>query len=188
MRSPNRSTFVPLIGILMMTLLPGCKGSSDNMVVPAAACLEFSAIVGPSAGSVTLEEASNSTCDVLSLTVMITDVADIFASSFVVEFDPAIATYTALSISSSFLGSDGATVEVLADEQPGSVSIGLTRLGSNSGIDVVGTRELVTLVFSKVATNGSGSVTFTNGVLLGSETPPQSKTGVSWSGGMMLVM
>ena len=82
----------------------------------------------------------------------------------------------------------GTQVEVIENEAPGQVTIGLTRLGVNDGVDYTGTANLVVLIFQKRAgaANGTGPLTFIDAKLFGSETPPQEKAGIQWNFSMRL--
>jgi hypothetical protein len=128
-----------------------------------------------------------STCDMLAIDVMVTDVNDVFASSFTLNYDESLARFEQSSTSGSLLASDGTTVQILEDAQTGRVTIGLTRLGVSTGVNAVGTQRLVTLMFSTVADAGDAGITFSNQAILGSETPPVEKTSVAWVGGTLLV-
>ena len=123
----------------------------------------------------------------VAVDVVVTDVADVFASSFTLNYDASLARFESSSTSGSLLASDGTTVQVLEDSQTGSVTIGLTRLGVANGVNAIGTQLQVTPMFSSVADAGDAGIAFSNETILGSETPPVDKAGVNWVGGTLVV-
>ncbi len=167
--------------LVAVSLTCGCGGGGGGGVIQA--CLDFLAGSSPTAGMVTAQEASGSACDPVAVDVLVTDVSDIFAASFTITYDPSVARYEMLSTSGSVLGCGGTTIQALEDKQSGQATIGLTRQGAATGCDAVGSGLLVRLFFSKVGTSGSSNLTFSNTKLFGSETPPQEKPGIMWSGG-----
>lgn len=172
--------------VLVATSLHCGGGGRGGDVLPST-CITFSASAAPGSSMVVAQQGSGSQCDLVEVELVVTDVDDVFAASFIVVFDAALAQYQGTSLSGSLLTSDGAQVQVVERTlQAGQVSVGLSRLGTNvGGIDFTGTGSLVKLLFQQNpgAGTAAGSLTFGNPRLLGSETPPQEKTGVQWSGG-----
>ncbi len=168
------------------SLSPGCGGGGG--VVTPTVCIAFAPGSAPAPGTIVAAQTSTGACDLVSIDLLVTGVTDIFAASFTVDYDQSIASYDRVSTSGSLLASDGRTVEVLEDRRSGHVTIGLTRRGATTGIDAAGTALLVRLFFLKAGTAaGSGSLGFSNTKLLGSETPPQEKQGMQWSGGTLFL-
>ncbi len=177
------------LGVLVaLSVAIGCGSGSGDVGSGSGVCLN---LAGSAAGSarVSLSEGSGSNCAMVAVQVMVTDIDDIFAASFDVVYDTDFAQYESYSTAGSLLSSDGRTVQVLADDQPGRVTLGLSRVGAGSGgIDANGSRLMITLYFSKGSTDGGDSIVeFGNAALLGSETPPLVKNGISWVGGTFLV-
>ena len=176
---------VPAVIVLCSGLACGCGGS--GAVIDGAQCVGFDAAGVAASNTVTLQESAASSCDTAAVDVMVTDIADVYASSFTLIYDPAIAGYAGYSTSGSFLAADGASLQVFEDDQPDRVTIGLTRLGSNVGMNAVGAQFMVRLLFSRRAASGAAAVSFQDLQLLGSETPPQAKSGYQSLGGTLVV-
>jgi hypothetical protein len=130
---------------------------------------------------------AGTTCDDVVIELVVTDVTDLFAAEMTVTFNSAVAVYDGNSVIGSVLSSDGAQIEVLEHEQPGQVTLGLTRLAAD-GVDVTGSAVLVKIMFQKPALDdGSTPLGIPSGSLLGSETPPQVKGGIQWVGGTLTI-
>jgi hypothetical protein len=140
--------------------------------------------MAPGSDRVVTTTGPGSTCDTIELDLKISDVTDIFGISFTVSFDPAIVSLASTSSTGSLLESDGVTVEVVVIETNGSASVGLSRF-TVTGIDAVGPETLVTLTFTREAGVGATVLSFSETKVLGSETPPQEKPGIIWSGGVL---
>jgi hypothetical protein len=123
-------------------------------------------------------------CNLVAVELQVTDVNDLFAAELTVQFDPAIVAYDGVNTVGSILESGGTQVEVIETALPGSVQIGVTRLAS-TGVDAVGSQRLLRLTFRSVAGAGMSAVGYTGTDLFGSETPPQPKPGITWTGGTL---
>ena len=187
MKVSCRHPMILLLGILVgVSGTLACSGGDSTGGLPLdGACLDLAGST-PAQATVSLDKGTSS-CDMLAIDVVVTDVADVFASSFTLNYDASLARYERSSTPGSLLISDGTTVQVLEESQTGSVTIGLTRLGVTDGVDAIGTQLLVTLLFSTVADAGDAGITFSNEAILGSETPPVDKATVEWVGGTMVV-
>lgn len=189
MRLFERPTAVAVLALLLGAFLGACGGDNGTSMTPGPApgapCLALTPDAG-GPGIVSLESGASSTCASLELEVVVAGVSDLYAASFSLAFDPAVVTYTGSSASGSVLGSDGTTVDLQENPSvPSVVSIGLTRVGSAKGIDVPGKGRLVTLRFDASGGAGPAALTFSNGKLFGSETPPLQKPGIAWAGGVV---
>ena len=161
----------------------------DNEKIDSqSSCLSFVADPAPTPPSVLAQEASDSTCRSLKVDLIITDVSDVFATSFSLVFDGAIARLEDVSTTTSFLGSDGATLEVVTTPGPDGVQIGITRLGVATGVDASGPQILARLRFAALLPAGATGVSFEDTRILDSETPPQEKSGIVWTGGVLEVL
>ncbi|MDX1388433.1 MAG: hypothetical protein R3344_04555 [Acidobacteriota bacterium] len=190
MRSKSILELTSCVCVLLATggLLLACGGggSRSSTMSPAPVCVSFAAVSGPAQGSVATQEAAASTCEVLAVDLMATNVTDLFTASFTATFDSSIVTYEGYDTGGSVLGSDGAQLQVLEQTQPGEVSLGITRTGVTDGIDVGAPAALVRVYFRKTsADSGTTDLSYTSGSLLGSETPPLPKPGIQWVGGTM---
>jgi hypothetical protein len=99
-----------------------------------------------------------------------------------------VADYVGYDLTGSHMDSDGGNLQVLESSGAGWVSLGITRLGA-TGIDFNGTRTVVKLQFSPASstTPATGSFDFANTQVLGSQTPPQVKGGITWFGGTLVI-
>ena len=187
MRASYRHSMVLFVGLLVaMSGTLACSGGDASGDTPlAGSCLDLSATAGGQQ-TVSLDKGT-STCDMLAIDVVVTDVSDVFATSFTLSYDETLARFEDVSTSGSLLASDGTTVQVLEDAQTGRVTIGLTRLGVSTGVNAVGTQRLVTLMFSSLADAGDTGISFSNQTILGSEAPPVDKSSVSWVGGTLVL-
>jgi hypothetical protein len=177
----HRRTWMLLIAMAgVLVVAYGCDGGSNPMSEP---CLQFTAAEAPSAGKVVARQASGSTCAAVGIECVMTDVSDVYAASFTLVYPATVMKYIGFLATDSALADGGVRVDVIPDDQPGRLTIGITRVGSTSGVNVTGTGVLLRLDFEKVGTDGSGNVIFENAQLLGSETPPQAKAGIQWAGG-----
>ena len=184
-RSTRRRRVLPVLAVLLAAVLPlACGGDDGGGTVPTV-CLSYGGTTSPATGQVVVREASSgNSCDVRVLEVVVTNLADVFATSFTLTFDSAAVDFQSVSSTATLLASGGATVQVLVDEQPGTVTVGLTRLGVGTGVGVSGSAVLATVFFRRVAAAaGTTTLGVPAGEVFGSETPPVAKAGLTWSGG-----
>ncbi len=171
------------LGLLLLLAPPSCHHSDDPV------CLELIA-PAPTPGSVACREGADSTCDLIAVDLIVTDVPDLFTVDFALTFDPALAGYEGLSAAGSLLSSDGTQVTVFEDHDPaqGKITVTIARLGLDSGgIDAVGERFLVRLYFRKLADSGSCPLAFTTARIFSGVFPPEIIDGVVWSGGTLII-
>jgi hypothetical protein len=162
-----------------------CGGGSDGGgIVPAAACIDFTAAAAPVANSVATRRSAGTTCELVQLELVVTDVDEVFGLSFIVGFDPAVASYDGMSTAGSLLASDGAGLEVLEDVGPSQVTLAVSRFAL-TGVDAQGSQRLLTLRFRKAGQSGSAPLVYVDPKLLVNGTPPQTKTDVTWSAGTL---
>jgi hypothetical protein len=170
--------------ISTLGLLPACGGGSPgtNQVIDST-CLTFEAAASPAPSTIAARQGSGSTCDVLAVELVLTDVSDVLTVAFDVDFDDSLASYQDVSVAGSALGSDA---EVLKDPSEGHVTVTLTHL--TTGVDFNGTGLLATVVFRKLSgASGSGPLTLSGVEIWGTETPPQLKPGIGATGGTLRV-
>jgi hypothetical protein len=165
--------------------VPGC-GGGDNNPIPTA-CISFEASAVPAGSTVVARQASGSTCGTLQVELVLTGVTDVQTVEFKVDFDGSVASYEGLSLDGSMLASGGANVNVFEDEDPGRITINLSRFGS--GVDFVPDGTVVRLVFGKAtgADTASGMLSFSATQIFDSAEPPQEKSGIQWFGGTFRV-
>jgi hypothetical protein len=187
----TRDAMARMAGAALLVAAPalvGCGGGSGGGVVPGL-CLTFQAAGTPAASTVVARQGSGSACAMVEVAVDMTGVNDVFTVSFQVAFDPAVVSYEGYSTAGSDLDADGATLQVLETSGSGSVTLGVTRVGTTSGINFSGTGNVIKLLFSPVQDTvpDSGVFDFSNTQVLGSETPPQEKIGIQWFDGTLIV-
>ena len=169
-----------------LALAPGCGGGDGGTVTPSI-CLSFTGAQAPAAGRVVSRQGTGGGCSARFVDVVVTDVNDVFSGSFTVNFDPARVAFGSASATGTFLAAGGTQVEVVqTNPQPGSVTVGISRIGSTTGVDVAGSQVMIHLSFAPVSA-GTATLTLTSAQLFGNETPPQPKSGLTWSGGTFTV-
>jgi len=183
--------------VALLALLPlACGGSSGGggVVNPPTSCVFFGDGVPATSGEV-VSQSGGSTCSEVAVELMITDVSEVFAIDFTVNYDPGLFTFEGVDTAGSLLTSDGASVSVLEGDPDGSVLVGVARLNPAAGVSASGgTFRLLTLRFGRNANSGNGAVTFTNPKVLDSgdltATPPRPPTpvpNIDWSGGTLRI-
>ena len=181
-----RAAAVPLIAALLLS--PGCGGGSggDGGTINGM-CLSFAGAQAPAAGRVVVRLGTGGNCMAQFVELVVTDVTDVFSGSFTVSFDPTRVAFGNATSQGSFLAAGGAQVNVVqSTPQSGSVTVGISRVGVATGVNATGSQVLVRLSFAPVSA-GSATMTLTGTQLFGSETPPQPKSGLTWSGGTFQV-
>ena len=144
----------------------GGGGGDDGGVVGGPQSGSFSAAdTTPPAGSMSLQQGTRSGL-VVNVLVSATNVNDFFGAGVRLDYDPAVVRFESSDTSTSFLrdppfGGGGAPLQFQVDgSTPGSVIVSAARLqnaqGTATGVNVAGTRTVVSLQFRLlVATNGS---------------------------------
>ena len=187
-RSMTRGLAVLMLGALTSLALAcgGGGGGGGGGVIPNTGCAAFTAAAAPAAGTVVLQNTANSTCNLVVVDVVITDVTDVFTASFDMNYNAAHLRYDGFSVTNTLLNSDGNTIQTLENTAVGQVTLGLTRTGM-TGIDAVGSQPLVRLTFTRLVNAGNSTLTFGNQDVFGSQAPPQAKAGIAWSGGSVAI-
>ena len=141
-----------------LVLAPSCGGGGGGgggTTPPGRTATFTPADPTPDANSVTLQAGARSGATFV-VRVVVTDVNDFFGTGFRVEFDPASVQFTGFDATASFLRSGGVTDDNLFFEvvspEAGVLLVSATRLqndtGTLPGVDVVGSRDLLTLSFT----------------------------------------
>ena len=173
-----------LAGMLAALASFSCGSDRDDGAARLV-CIQFRPAAAPAPGTVAAIDGAGSVCGVADLELVITDVPDVFAAAFTVTFDPALVSFSAVSTTGSVLESDGAALEVVVVEGTGAVDVFVSRFGVSTGVNAVCAATLLTVRFVPIAPAGSTMVTFSATKVLGSETPPLEKPGITWSGGVL---
>ena len=187
-RAGSRRAWSRLRGLLawVVVCLAGCGGGGSSPPVVNPICISFQPGGAADPQTVSVRQAAESTCNMLVVDLVVTDVNDLFAASFTATYDPAIATYAGHSLTNSELTFDGSMVQVLEADTPPDVALGLTRLAM-TGVDVAGSGILVKLMFQRVADSGNATLTFSMERLLDDQAPPVEIPMITWTGGTMMV-
>jgi len=172
-----------LTGILLVS--SGC-GGGDGGGATAAPCLSFVGAQAPAAGKVVARLAAGGSCAARAVEIVVTDVSDVFGAQLTLNFDASKLAYGGASSQGSFLTSGGAQVSVQQDGTGGTVVVGISRIGVNTGVNVTGSQVLIRFTFAPLAV-GSSTLSITSAQLFGSQTPPQPKPGLTWSGGSFTI-
>jgi hypothetical protein len=178
-----RAAVSVLTAILLVS--SGC-GGGDGGGAAAAPCLSFVGAQAPAAGRVVARLAAGGSCAARAVEIVVTDVSDVFGAQFVLTFDASRVSYAGASAQGSFLTSGGAQVSVQEGGGGGNVTVGISRVGVSTGVNVTGSQVLIRLTFAPVAV-GASTLSLSNAILFGSQTPPQPKPGLTWSGGSFTI-
>ena len=173
------SIAVPAV-LLAGLVANGC--GSDNGGLSSSLHASFTAEQpAPGPASVTLEP-GRATGDLIEVRVRLTDIVDVYGAAFYVVLDPAIASFVRYT-PGEILESDGEIPFYLVDSgQPGRIVVSANRLGPVGGVDVTGSRTLLTLTLRVVGVGVSGA-TFDAVALYDSQLQPQPMPGIQWFGG-----
>jgi len=176
-----------LIAALLCVALASAGCDDDEMT--GAPCLDFNPFAVPDPLTVTAAEGLGSTCDVAVVDLIVTDVSNLYAASFDVNYDATRVSLVTVATTNSALGSDGAPLlRQVTQVGTGQIHVAITRsLPATMGVDVVGGATLATLTFLRAGTSGMTAMTFTDADLLDPSTPPQPLPGILFSGGSFAI-
>ena len=179
---------------LLTGLAPACSGGdSGGGGTDTTPCLQYESSAVPNGISVTTVDGNSGECDFLFVDLRVHDVNDLFAANFVVTYPSTVVAFNSATGLDSVLAGGNTAVDVEArvtasDE----VTIGITRFavtGVDVGVDLEPDgAQLIRLVFTRIASSGSGDLAFTTGELLDSGNPPTPPQQIpipitSWFGG-----
>ena len=183
-----------LLAVLLAASAFACGGGGDSGggTVPTRVATFAPADPTPPSNSVSLQSGSQS-ADTVTIRVSATDVNDFFGAGFRVTFDPASLVFLGMSSAGSFLRDGGVPNANLlfttdAISVPGAVLVSATRLqnqtGTLTGVNVNGTRELVSLTFLATADTAGNTLSLpAPREVCDSDTPICNPIGVGWFGG-----
>jgi hypothetical protein len=192
--------------ILPAMVIFGC-GGSNNTPTSSPTCMTFTPAQAPAAGFVAPQVDAASTCDILVLNMMVTDVDDLFGGGALLSFPTNLMNYTGISSTGSTLLQNGVAVEVAGDRpcpdagdnwcRPlgqffGEVTIGISRFsGVAPGVNVGAAPErLLRLTFTKGTGEGTTTLSFPSDTnLFNSQIPPNNviQPAPVWVGGTVTV-
>ncbi len=142
----------------MLWTLAGCGGGGGGGPTDPGGGgppVQFTATGGGASNSIVLRSGTGTTGSTLELEVVVAEVTGLFGVAFDLDYPATLLRYENAA-EGPFLREGGVSTSFQAvSAQPGTVVVGLTRLGSGSGRD--GSGVLLTLRFSAIG-NGSGSI------------------------------
>jgi len=187
---PHRpAAFTLAVVFLAASLLAGCSSSSENASAEegySGPCLELTPAAAPATETVTMQEGAGSTCDILEVDVMVTDVADVINVNFQLTFDSSVMTFDGYSTTGSFLGSAPDVMEFVETPNPDTVLGSLTQI-LRTGADATGTEPVIRLTFLRAADTGSADISFTGGDMMVAQ-PRGTTLDLEWFGGLLNVI
>jgi hypothetical protein len=154
----GRSALVALIAVFLL-VAPGCSDDETGGVL-VDPCLDFTPESASVPGAVTTRLADESTCTLATLEIVATGIDDVWSLDTTVTYDPAVVAWTGNSIEGSVLGEDGTAVAAIIDATAsGELTVGVSRVAADEGMDIVDPGVLVRLFFTLNTTSAdSGAV------------------------------
>lgn len=140
----------------------------------------------PGTNSVSMSQ-GGATANLVTVSLRVTDVNDIYGAGFDVLFDPTQVTFDSTQ-PGTILQSGGHTPILLTSQpQSGHLVVSLTRQNGAGvgGVNVSGTQTLLSLRM-RVTEVGTSSVSFERARLFDSAVQPQEIPGTTWSGGALV--
>jgi hypothetical protein len=162
-----------------------CGGGGDGGTIGSDIAASF-VPDQPSPGAATVNMTWDSSIgDTATLQVRVTNTDDVYGAAFDVVYDPSRVTFVTWA-PGALLESGGHVPNYAVNSpEPGRVVVGASRKGNVSGVDVVGSRVLIRLVF-RVTEVGSSAVAFQAASLIDAALPPQDISGTTWFGGALV--
>ena len=184
----KRTRWAVLLGLVSLVAAcgGGGDGGGDTVVTGPSSGISASFVAerpAPGAGTVSMVQYT-AVGDVVTVNLRVTDTNGIYGAAFDVVYDPSRVRYE--DWASGVLLEQGGhspnyTVQV---PQAGRVVVGASRNGAVSGVNAVGSRVMIRLVFRATAV-GSSQISFQAASLIDDQFPPEDITGTSWFGGSL---
>ena len=158
-----------LLGLALLVIASACGGGGGGggggVIGPSTASFA-AADPTPPADSISLQQGSRSGL-VVNVLVSATGVDDFFGAGFRLLYDPALVRFESSNDAGSFLrdgGTPNAQLQFLVDSSTsGVLNVAATRLqnagGTATGVNVAGTRTLISLQFRLLADTAGSPVT-----------------------------
>lgn len=170
---------------LIISCSNGGGGGGNPIATPT--CVVLLGATAPTSSTVVAQRGAGTTCDVLAVDVIITDVNDVFTVGFDVDFDPALVSWSGISTAGSLLSSDGTPIATPIGGSGGKRTVGITRLGA-TGVNAVGPQLALTMFFRKVAQSGAAALSFSDTTVHNSQAGgPTLIPGITWYGATLSV-
>ena len=192
---PRRSRATGLAALGLATvLLSGCTTSDgDGGAGGGGPCLDFLPAPAPTPPSVVARKGAGSTCGRLEVELLVTDVDDVWGLGLQGTYAETVATLLGTSHDGTFLESDGSIAysgeETLGE---GQFQAGIGRLEATTGVDAMGAKYAMTLIFERVGDSGTTELGITQsgvgGPPLNPGEDPVPIPGVTWALGTISVL
>ena len=184
----KRITIHAFAALLAATASLSCSGGGGGgPVTPGPAPSFITSFTpdqpNPGNNSVALSQASGGS-SLLTVSVDVTGVNDVFGASFRITYDPALVEFENWSPGSLIEGSGATALYQVSAITPGVVDVGVSCAGCATGIDVGSSSTIIDVIFRAIA-SGSSALGFVSPDLLDSQSPPGPIAGITWDGGTM---
>jgi len=176
-----------LVLLLALVTAPACGGGggSDSGVGGSPSPLSASFVPDqptPGAKTVAMKKDLNSSNDVVSVYVTLTDTAGVYGTAFEVAFDGAGAAYLGFTHGAAFeAGGNAPAYTVDGSSNPGRIVVGIARTNGTT-TSIVGSKAVVVLQF-RVKQAGTFPLTLQNGVVYDGQVPPLPISPIQWFAG-----
>lgn len=179
-----------LFAAVLLVGLAGSAGCDDNNTTSIAdACMTFDANAVPSAGTVVARQGADSTCDVVQVELVATDINGVFGAAWTLDYDNSFLLFSGFDVDDSHLASDGNVLISNFSDNGGTITFGVNRNGSQStaSIDFTGQQLLATIFFTRLTTSGNSDVEISMEQLLDNGQPPVEIPTPGWAGGRLVI-
>jgi len=165
----------------------GCGNDSNPLGQPV--CAEFTPAAAPTTGTVVARNGAGSTCDVVEIEVVATDINGVWAANWMLEYDDQVLFFLGGDTDGSHLASDGTTLISNFGSNGSAITAGVGRNGSQTSatIDFTGTQLIATLTFARIGSSGNSDLEFSGEELLDGGRPPVGIGTPGWSGGIVRI-
>jgi len=182
------------MGFLLTVLLAGtaCGGGGGGTTGPAPSPTPLTASFipvtnTPPSSSVAMAEGTKSG-DVVTVRVNVAAVSSVYGAAFYADYDPAQGAFVGYTPGTILeQGGNAPTYQVDDDATRGRVTVGASRTGNVSGVNVTSSQTLVNLTF-RVKKAGTSALSVQNPILYdpgAPPVPPQPIAGVTWLAGSL---
>ena len=178
-----------LLSLLATTI--ACGGGGDGggggNVVTSDLVPSFVADPVDAGGAVVSMTEDSVAGDVVTIGITVSGADDVYGAAFDLTYDPAVATFEGWA-PGSILERGGNSPNYAVDApREGAIVVGASRTGNVGGVKVSERETLIRLRF-KVRQAGSARLEFRSASMSDSRFPPEEITGLSWFGGVLVVV
>jgi hypothetical protein len=150
-------------GALLLISGLGCKGGGGNDVAPCDSIVFTPAVGSPTAGDVFLFS-TGSSCDMIDVSVLVTDLSGIFTVGFTIDYPSTLIAYQGFSAGTLLAQGSPPTAPQYFVTTPsaGVLVVSGTLFRPDASVSATGSAIFITLHFLRVA-GGTGTVDFDMG-------------------------